>query len=540
MIGADSPAVLGAWNPHSQPPVEACASHLLGNLDRPLWIVGHADGPRLHDVADGTRSERDGLPILGFVPAVLPSSLGDAAFRADHGLRYAYVSGAMANGIGSAEIVEAMAATGMLGFFGAAGLSPKRIDETIQRLTRNLGSRSFGINLIHAPQEPAWEERVCDLLLAHGVRRVEASAYLNLTPAVVRYRTHGIHLDAQGRIVTPNQLIAKVSRIEVATRFFSPPPQKILDQLVAQGHLTADQARLAARIPLAQDLTAEADSGGHTDNRPALTMFPTMVALRDRLQAEYGYQSPLRIGLAGGISTPAAAAAAFAMGAAYVLVGSAHQACLEAGTSDLVRQMLASAEQADVAMAPAADMFEMGVNLQVLKRGTMFPMRAQKLYELYRAHESLDSLPAAERNQLETKIFRAPLGEIWSQTRAFFLERDPAQLERADRDPKHQMALVFRWYLGKSSGWANSGDPDRKIDFQVWCGPAMGAFNEWVKGSFLETWQQRRVVSVARNILFGAAYLTRVNALRQQGFPLAPELERAAVQEDTRLQEYFT
>ena len=37
-------------------------------------------------------------------------------------------------------------------------------------------------------------------------------------------------------------------------------------------------------------------------------------------------------------------------------------------------------------MAPAADMFEMGVKLQVLKRGTMFPMRAQKLYELYRAH----------------------------------------------------------------------------------------------------------------------------------------------------------
>jgi NAD(P)H-dependent flavin oxidoreductase YrpB (nitropropane dioxygenase family) len=50
-----------------------------------------------------------------------------------------------------------------------------------------------------------------------------------------------------------------------------------------------------------------------------------------------------------------------------------------------VREMLAQAEQADVIMAPAADMFEMGVKLQVLKRGTMFAMRAAKLYELYRA-----------------------------------------------------------------------------------------------------------------------------------------------------------
>ena len=32
---------------------------------------------------------------------------------------------------------------------------------------------------------------------------------------------------------------------------------------------------------------------------------------------------------------------------------------------------------ADVSMAPAADMFEMGVQLQVLKRGTLFPMQAR-------------------------------------------------------------------------------------------------------------------------------------------------------------------
>ena len=33
---------------------------------------------------------------------------------------------------------------------------------------------------------------------------------------------------------------------------------------------------------MAEDLTAEADSGGHTDNRPAITLLPTMLALRDR------------------------------------------------------------------------------------------------------------------------------------------------------------------------------------------------------------------------------------------------------------------
>ena len=83
---------------------------------------------------------------------------------------------------------------------------------------------------------------------------------------------------------------------------------------------------------MAHDVTAEADSGGHTDNRPAITLLPTMLALRDRLQKQFNYADPPRVGLAGGIATPASVAAAFAMGAAYVLTGSVNQACVESGS----------------------------------------------------------------------------------------------------------------------------------------------------------------------------------------------------------------
>jgi PfaD family protein len=193
--------------------------------------------------------------------------------------------------------------------------------------------------------------------------------------------------------------------------------------------------------------------------------------------------------------------------------------------------MLAQAEQADTIMAPAADMFEMGVKVQVLKRGTMFAMRAAKLYELYRSYPGLDALPDAERGFIEKNLFRAPLGEIWEKTRAFFLQRDPSQVPRAEADPKHKMALVFRWYLGLSSRWANAGEPARKLDYQVWCGPAMGAFNEWAKGSFLEQPRNRRVVTVAFNILYGAAVLLRLQTLRGQGFPLPPDWSRVTPRE---------
>jgi len=68
--------------------------------------------------------------------------------------------------------------------------------------------------------------------------------------------------------------------------------------------------------------------------------------------------------------------------------------------------MLAQAEMADVIMAPAADMFEMGVDVQVLRRGSLFAVRARKLYELYRAWPSLEAIPASEREKVERDMLR--------------------------------------------------------------------------------------------------------------------------------------
>src|SRR5262249_28640274 len=356
-----------------------------------------------------------------------------------------------------------MGGAGMLPFFAAAGLPVPTVEAAIDRIQKSLGDVPYGFNLIHSPGEPSLERAVVELYLRRGVRLVEASAFLDLTLPVVRYRVHGIRRDPSGKIVTPNRVIVKVSRVEVASKFQAPPPERMLQELLKQEHITPDQAALAARIPIAQDVTGEADSGGHTDNRPAITLVPTLLALRDRLQAQYGFAEPLRVGAAGGIATPASAAAAFAMGAAYVLAGSVNQACVESGSSDAVRDMLAQAEQADTIMAPAAAMFEMGVKVQVLKRGTMFALRAAKPYELYRSYPGLEALPDAERTFLEKNLFRAPLDDIWAKTRAFFLQRDPGQVPRAESDPKHRMALVFRWYLGLSSRWANAGEPTRRL-----------------------------------------------------------------------------
>jgi trans-AT polyketide synthase, acyltransferase and oxidoreductase domains len=161
--------------------------------------------------------------------------------------------------------------------------------------------------------------------------------------------------------------------------------------------------------------------------------------------------------------------------------------------------------------------------VQVLRRGTMFPGRAAQLYEAYLAYPSLADIPPATRERIEKDVLRATFEDSWEQTRRFWLDRDPREVDRAEQDPRHRMALVFRSYLGLSSRWAITGEADRKTDFQIWCGPAIGAFNRWVAGSPLARPAHRTVVQIALNLLEGAAKVTRAQQLRSYGVPVPSE-----------------
>ena len=151
-------------------------------------------------------------------------------------------------------------------------------------------------------------------------------------------------------------------------------------------------------------------------------------------------------------------------------------------------------------------------------------MRAAKLYELYRSYDAYDQIPDSVRAMVERDMLRESFNSAWEATRRFFEERDPCQIERAEREPKHKMALVFRSYLGQASLWAKSGLADRRIDYQIWCGPAMGAFNAWAQSSFLEPLNQRTTSAMALNLMYGAAFMTRCMGLKNQGVRLPAAL----------------
>ncbi|MCP3927139.1 MAG: PfaD family polyunsaturated fatty acid/polyketide biosynthesis protein [Desulfobacterales bacterium] len=490
------------------------------NLDKPCFAVKTDKGIGLCN--DGSFGSGDS-ETLAYIPPFSDKNFGDTQFQNDYGTKYCLYGGAMANGIASEEMVIELGKNGFFGSFGSAGLIPSRVEEAIIKIQKALPEGPYAFNLIHSPSEPAMEQGAVDLYLKYKVRCIEAAAYMALTLPIVQYRVSGLSLDNDNKVVIKNRIIAKISRKEVATRFMQPAPQKILKKLLEKGLITDEQAELSQRVPMADDITVEADSGGHTDNRPLVSLLPSILSLKAVIQDKFNYDIPVRIGAGGGVGTPEAALATFMMGASYVVTGSVNQGCIESGTSEHVKKLLSTIDMADVIMAPAADMFEMGVEVQVLKRGSLFPMRAAKLYDIYNSCESIETIPTVEREKIEKTVFKKSLDEIWSDTVAFFEERDPAQIKKAEENPKRKMALIFRWYLGLSSRWANIGEKGREMDYQIWCGAAMGAFNSWVNGTYLESHENRKVVNVNRNILKGAALFYRLQSLKNQGieFPFS-------------------
>ncbi|MFQ3244037.1 MAG: trans-AT polyketide synthase/acyltransferase/oxidoreductase domain-containing protein [Arenicella sp.] len=435
--------------------------------------------------------------------------LGDPDFKQDYGIKYAYLSGAMYRGIASKELVTAMGENGFMGFLGVGGVAIEKVASDIDYIQTHLGTeQAFGVNLLNDLETPETNQDFIEMYLSKGVSVIEAAAFMQITPALVYFRLKGLQQNQDGTISGSNRIIAKVSRPEVADAFMRPAPEDIVAALLKQGKVNDLQAQMARHVSMSEDICVEADSGGHTDQGIATVLLPSIQSLRQQIMTEYQYTKKIRIGLAGGIGTPTAAAAAFMMDADFILTGSINQCTIEAATSDTVKDLLQTMNVQDTTYAPAGDMFEMGAKVQVLATGVLFPARANKLFNLYRQYKSLDEIPENIRAQLQEKTFRQSLDQVWEQVKSYHLSHGRDQLiEKAERHLKQKMAMTFKWYFAHSTRLALAGESNQQADFQVHTGPALGAFNQWVIGTPMADWRNRNVHKVAELLMLETAKL---------------------------------
>lgn len=437
---------------------------------------------------------------------ITAQTLGSEKFRNYFGVKYAYTVGSMYKAISGVDLVKKMANSGFLAFYGTGGVSNEQLQKDLSQLKEEVSNdKIFGVNMLYQEGNSDKEKALVDIILRSGIKIVEASAYLMITQELIRYRLQGIHKNEYGEPCVKNKLIAKVSRPEIAKLFLAAPPAAQVEKLRVEGVITGEEAALAPYIRMADAITVEGDSGGHTDGASLLSLLPTLIRLRDEQQKENSQY--VFIGAAGGIGTPESAATAFMLGADYIQTGSINQCTVEASTSETVKNMLQSMNVQDTEHTPCGDLFEFGGKIQVLKKGVFFPARAKKLYELYSFYNSLEEIPANMRTQLEEKYFKKTIDAVLQEAKEHYRSKG---IDMESFSTKKQMACVFKLYFSYSTALALKGDDKNKVNFQIHCGPALGAFNQWVKGTRLEDWRNRHVDEIGVELMEStASYITR-------------------------------
>ncbi|WP_421845173.1 PfaD family polyunsaturated fatty acid/polyketide biosynthesis protein [Mycobacterium sp.] len=429
--------------------------------------------------------------------------LGSRAFRSAHKTRYAYASGAMYQGIASPALVARMAAAGYLAYLGNGGLPIEQVERDLCEV-KSLVPRGcvYGVNLLSQFDDPAAEDAIVELILRHGVTRVEASAFMQVTPALAAYRLSGLQPGTGGSIRCEHLVLGKTSRLEVASQFLSPVDPALVGQLRCEGRITAQQAEWSSRVAVADDICVEADSGGHTDQGVLGVILPAFLSARAKAARDFPPAGEVRLGAGGGLGTPEAVAAAFVLGADFVMTGSVNQCTVEARTHEKVKETLQQAGPADTAICPAGDMLELGAKMQVLRRGLLFPARAEKLYEFYRQYQDWFAIPDDARSRIENTYFRRPIVEVLDELQS---RTTAVEWMRVQKKPRETLAMICRWYFHHTTQWALRGEPGREADYQIHCGPALGAFNQIVQGTAMEDWRNRHVDHIAEFLMTGAA-----------------------------------
>ncbi len=434
------------------------------------------------------------------------ANLGSSLFQKRYRCRLSYFSGSMYRGLASERLVVAMAKSGFLSFFGSAGFSSEELELHIKSIQSQIESDSpYGMCLIANINHPEEEFKHVELFIKYKIPVIEAAAFSAPTVSLVYCRSKGLTKTAQSQIKSPRRIIAKCSRVEVAGMFLTPAPMEIIEKLLSSKMITEEEAKLSQLIPLVDDLAIEADSGGHTDQGVAFALVPSMLALKDLMMKEHQYHEEILVGCGGGIGTPKAVAAAFALGVDFIFTGSINQCTVESGAHDVVKEWLAKLSIHDTVVAPAGDMFEINAKTQVVKKNTEFPKRANKLYQIFQQYNSIDDIPLKIRQDIEKNYFKKTFTEVWDLVCAYKIKRSSKQLKEAQNNPRIKMKLIFQWYFSHTNKVAFNGDISESDNFQIHCGPAMGAFNQWVKGTKYQDWKYRHVNEIAE-LLMDSAY----------------------------------
>jgi nitronate monooxygenase len=264
----------------------------------------------------------------------MPHSWTRNRLTAKLAIDYPIIQGPL-GGLSSQRLTAAVSNFGGLGSFGAHGLAPSAIQETIAEI-RSLTSKPFAMNLWVSMEDEGARDSDEDAF--NRSRAPLASHLTTLGAPYPAYKPYApVRFEDQARVLLD-------ARVPVFSFVFGIPPTEILQECRAKSIVTIGAATTPDEAAALQDAGVDAigasgfEAGGHRGSflRPAEESLTGTFSLIP--QVVDAVEVPVIA--AGGIGDARGVLAALAFGADGVQMGTAFLGCEESGASRLHREAL--------------------------------------------------------------------------------------------------------------------------------------------------------------------------------------------------------
>jgi nitronate monooxygenase len=264
------------------------------------------------------------------------------------GVRYPIVQGPFGGGLSSPRLAAAVSNAGGLGSYGAQGMPPGRIIEIVHEI-RGHTPAPFAVNLWVSTEDPEALDTPEDRFPAAIEPLIEFFRELHLGPPRLPVNPWPTFEEQVGALLDVQP--------PVFSFVFGVPAAAVLEQCRSRGIITMGAATTVDEALALQEagvdlvVASGAEAGGHRPSflrAPELSLTGTFSLVPQIVDAV-----DLPVIAAGGIADGRGIAAALALGAAGVQIGTAFLACEESNAPPAHRQALLSPSSRDTMLTRA-------------------------------------------------------------------------------------------------------------------------------------------------------------------------------------------
>lgn len=422
------------------------------------------------------------------------NGLGSLSFKEEYQTDIAYAAGGIRDGISSVSMIKKLADSNILGFLGTKGLDIHKIKGLLESAFNMVEHEKIGVHVACDVLKPENNNQQLKLMIDKDIRRLQISGYQKPDEWIYEYRIRNIQYSEKHKVESPYKLLVCVNNLKAAEEFLKPIKKDYIKKLIELKKLTQIEAEMADSLPVCDDICIENTGMG----AGGFGWISSIKKLNERIGQSSSLRKEVRVGICGGIGNPQMLALAFFAGADFIMTDTINQCTVEAETSAHVKDLLQSAKENDFTFAPADDLFEFGERISVLKRGTLYPARAQKVYDIYSKYASVEEISKADTKLLTEKYFGIKLSEMYQRIMKTVSEEERKLISE---QPKYKLGLIMKGYLQECFHQAQAGEKESEINYGIAVERDMADINRWLQGTDIEHWDRRSIDVIAKRIM---------------------------------------